>query len=171
MFGAILFSSISYAQENTLDDRDPVSMIKASIIFQFAYQSEWPDANRSSSSDFWIGVYNNETVYAYLIEKYATQPIGSQILKIKKIENLNDCSSVQILFVDKSKQVDMKDINQIIKNENVMMISDVEDAFSKGATVQFLVEDSKTKYAINEDRAKKNGILIGNMLKEWAVKR
>jgi hypothetical protein len=169
LFMILFISSIAFSQDNGLDDRDPVAMIKASIIFQFAYQSEWPKIE-NRSSDFLIGVYHNDVIYDQLVLKYATQPIGDQVLKIEQIHNLEDCSTVQIVFVDKSKKAELKQISQLIGNQSVMLISDCEKATNEGATVGFVVEDAKTKFEINEKEVKKKRISIGTMLREWAVK-
>ena len=61
-------ASYGFSQENTLEEGDPVAMIKSAIIFQFAFQSEWPD---SDSPDFLIGVYGNDVIYEKLLNKYA----------------------------------------------------------------------------------------------------
>ena len=171
-FLIVLFAGLStaaFSQNNDLDERDPVAHIKSSFIFQFAYLSEWPAESREGS-EFVIGVYGNDVIYETLVKKYATQPIGKQILKIKNISTIEEAQESHLVFVDKSSESDLKDIIKSLSNSPTMLVSDASTALELGATIAFVAIDSNVRYKLNEKDAKKKSILFGNELKSWEIK-
>ncbi len=153
--------------EQRIDNRNPAAMMRASFLFQFAKQSNWN--NSESSQPFVIAVYNNTDVYKYLSKKYASQPVGSQTLKVIEIKTTDQLATANIIFVDKSKMADFKKIKQHYANASTMIVTEKQGSLKEGSIINFLIIDSKLKIEINNEEAKKKKISIGKQLLNWSV--
>lgn len=164
----LVISKSGFSQhEQKIDSRNPQAMMKASFLFQFAKQNKWPSTN--TSSPFIIAVYGNHDIYNYLSEKYATQPIGSQTLKIVEITTNSEFKNASIVFVDQSKMNDFELIKRHFSNQNTMLVTDNQGALSRGAIINFIRKNSQLKIEINNKEAIAKNIGIGKILLKWSV--
>ncbi len=65
-------------------------------------------------------------------------------------------------------------LNQLVastSDQPVMVITAVQEAMPKGAVVNFLSEEGRTKYELNLSNAEQRGLLVGNRILSWAVER
>jgi len=164
----LITANVGFSQhDQKLDERNPQAMMKATFLFQFAKQSNWIES--VSSESFIIAVYGNTDVYNHLSEKYATQPIGNQTLKIIEIKSIAQLSEASIVFIDKSKMKDFNAIKQHFHNQNTMLVTETKGALKKGSMINFLLIDSELKIEINNKEAQIKKISIGILLIKWAI--
>ena len=142
--------------EEQLDATDTQAIRKASFIFHFAVGNNWPESNRKG--EFVIAILGNQNIYEELVDKYATKPVGSQVLKIVNLENAQFDIAPHILYLDKSMQSELKGVVEKTKNYNTLVVGDSPGSLTNGAIINFKVVDSRIRYEINLEAAKK-GIL------------
>ena len=155
------------AQDQKIDDRNPRAMMKASFLFQFAKQSNWSPAIKKEN--FVIAVYNNHDIYLHLSKKYATQPIGSQTLKIIEVTDIENMETPDIFFIDKSSMEEFFKIKNLFSSTNTMIVTESEGALAQGSIINFLVVESVLKIEINNNEAQKKKISIGKLLLNWSI--
>ncbi len=63
-----------------LDSADTIAITKASFLFQFARSNDWPEETKEGN--FKIGIHGNRILFDFLVEKYSSQSIGSQMLEM-----------------------------------------------------------------------------------------
>lgn len=167
LFFELISSAVIAQGEQKIDERNPQAMMKATFLFQFAKQSNW--INSDNSKPFVIAVYGNDDVYKHLSEKYATQPVGGQSLKVMKINSIDELSEAYIVFIDKSKMEDFTRIKNYYASKNTMLVTEAKESLAKGATINFVRIDSNLKIEINNNEAKKKEISIGKLLLKWSI--
>ena len=164
----MLITSIGFGQgEQKIDERNPQAMLKATFLFQFAKQSNWSAAQ--ASQPFIIAVYGNNDVYKHLSDKYATQPVGGQVLKIIKINSLSDLRPASIVFIDRSKMTDFEVIKKYYSNQSTMLVTEEKEALNRGAIINFVRIESILKIEINNREAQRKQISIGKLLLKWSI--
>lgn len=168
IFFLLFFTVAGFAQqEQKIDDRNPQAMMKATFLFQFGKQSNWP--MNQSAVPFIIAVYGNDDIYDYLSTKYETQPIGNQTLKVIKITSLAELDNASIVFIDSSKMEDFDSVKFHFKNEFTMLVTDSPGALKKGSVINFIIVDGGLRIEINNKEADRKKIGIGVALVKWAV--
>ena len=154
-----------------LDEANTIAITKASFLFQFARSNDWP--NDKKQGNFRIGIQGNTALYNLLVEKYAGQTIGSQMLEVVEIDNselLNEF--IHVLYTES----DGEELLQLIKNtaeKPIMVVTsvDADTAMPEGAVVNFVVQTSRIRYELDMENALKRGLIVGNRILSWAITR
>lgn len=164
-----ILSAISLqAQDAVMDETDVQANYKASYLFNFAKYCDWPELYKKG--EFVIAVAGNAAVSKELQEKYKGKPIGSQTLVVKTVSATDKPEGVvHILFVSRAAS---KDLAQFVKNYKkmpTMIVCEQDGALDSGAFINFKAVDAVLKFEVNDSRAKEAGVLIGDILKGWAL--
>ncbi len=135
--------------------------VQAMFIYNFARMTAWPQ--NYQSGDFVIGVYGNSPVYKEMSDLSSMRNIGSQPVKIKQFNSLDEVEKCHILFVAPGHSRQMADISQTLKQRNVsaMLISESRNAISDGAVVNFIIENDRPRYEISTTNARAMGLALG----------
>ncbi|PCJ80334.1 MAG: hypothetical protein COA49_08855 [Bacteroidetes bacterium] len=153
-----------------LDDADTIAITKASFLFQFAKSNDWPENTKNGS--FKIGIQGNKSLYNFLIEKYSSQSIGNQMLEVVWYEEGEVDEYVNILYTESDGEV-LDRIIESIKNKPIMLVTSVnaETSMPDGAVINFIVQSSRIRYELDMENALARGLIVGNRILSWAVKR
>lgn len=169
IMAALLMPAISLqAQDAVLDETDVQATYKASYLFNFAKYCDWPENYKKG--DFVIAVAGNAAVSKELQEKYKGKPIGSQSLVVKTISVSDKAEGpVHILYVSKAASKDLALYIKNFKKLPTMIVCEQDGALDSGAFINFRAVESVLKFEVNDTRAKEVGVLIGDILKGWAL--
>lgn len=156
------------AQDAALDETDVQATYKASYLFNFAKYCDWPEEYKKV--DFVIAVAGNSGVLKELQDKYKGKRIGNQVIDVKELK-LNEKVGypVHILYVGRSASKDLLSYIKTFKKFPTMIVSEQDTALDSGSFINFKAVDSVIKFEINDTRAKEAGVLIGDILKGWAL--
>lgn len=149
-------------------DDDVVAMVKAAYLFKFATANDWPEQSKQGA--FKVGVIGSETVYNELLAKYATKPVGSQVLEVSFIEEDEFDGFYHLLYVAESTApATWRKLQSKLKDRATLIVGDKRASIERGAAIAFVTVDNGTKYIINSGSAQKRGISIGSTIILWAV--
>jgi hypothetical protein len=153
-----------------LDSADTIAITKASFLFQFARSNDWPEETKEGN--FKIGIHGNRILFDFLVEKYSSQSIGSQMLEMVWYEDAEMTEFAHILY----SEAEGDDLATLIKstgNQPVMVVTSLNGGLQmpKGAVMNFLVQSSKIRYELDMDNAVLRGLIVGNRIMSWAVTR
>ena len=90
-----------------MDSADTIAITKASFLFQFARSNDWPQETKEGN--FKIGIHGNRILYDFLVEKYSSQSIGSQMLEMVWYEDAEMTEFTHILYTE-SEGDDLADL-------------------------------------------------------------
>lgn len=165
LFG-FLGNDIDTSQQ--LDDADTEALFKARYLYEFAVSSDWPDA--SKKGPFVIAVYGSSNLFLELTDRYATKPVGGQKLEVIQVMNKEEIPDCQVLCMSRGVSADLPNILQKLKGSSTMLVTHIDGPTKAGVTINFVVEDSKIRFALNMKEAVKRKIVIGSKLIQWATK-
>ncbi|MFZ6050445.1 YfiR family protein [Halocola ammonii] len=160
--------SNSEGDDAQIDEANTVAMIKANYLFNFSKYSDWPDEYKSGK--FHVGVYGDENVFEELLDKYATKSIGSQMLEVTQFESVSEIKRPHVLFVSKEKRKELSELTKKLSKKSTMIISDFSGALDEGVMINFVVQEGNIRFEINEKEADQRKIILGDKIKNWAIK-
>lgn len=144
---------ILYSHLNAYESED---QIKAVIVGKVAKFIKWED---KQSENFVITILNNP--FEKLFENiYKDKKIHSKNVEIKYIDNIDDLSFTNILYIPKMNTEKLKQILKKIENKNILTISDMRNFAIKGGIIQVNFHSQLAKLKINLAGASKENLQI-----------
>jgi hypothetical protein len=170
LFLAVIFyASLSQAQSvPEFEGKDTGALIKAMYIYNFAKLVDWPTEYKQGN--FVISVMGGSTLHQELVKKYNTKQIGSQQIEIRKVSRTLNISQCHVLFVGKEHNDFLAEISKALAGSATLIVAEDKGALSKGAALNFVVEDANLKFELDVGNATKRNLFIGSTLKSLALR-
>ena len=130
--------------------------VRANIIYHFTKYVNWPEFN--NNSDFVIGVLGNSTIVDELKKVTAGKSLGYHKIVVKPFTSSESSYVCNLLFISEAKSSSLKRVLAIL------IVTEEEGLSSKGACINFVVEDDKTKLEFNTGNIIKRNLKIANEL-------
>ena len=142
------------------------STAKATFIYNFTRFIEWP--KKANSSNFIIQVYGSDDVYNELTQFTNNKFVGSQQIKVIKVNKIDDIKNCDLLFVGFDKSNKLKDIIALLNNSNTLIISEKNGALQEGSGINFVLNDDKLSYEIKPVNLTKAGLKLSSSIIKYA---
>ncbi len=132
------------------------------FIYNFTKYVKWPD---ESHSTFVIGVLGNSEVFASLLEmsEKKKDASGGQI-KVVKFNSLAEVRDCHILFIPERESSKLAEINAKTSGMNLLVITEKSGLAEKGAVINFIEEEGKLKFELNQAQAESRGLKVSGSL-------
>lgn len=159
-----LFSLLASTQaaSGSLD----ANQLKAAYLYNFARYVEWPKtAHASSDSALEIGVVGNTAISDLLEKTVKGKTIGDRNLRVVRFDSALDAKSSHILFVagDRSEK-ELKAAIEGLAGTHVFVVADADGFAKDGGIANFIISDSRVKFAINKNAANRAGLKVSSKL-------
>lgn len=150
------------AGSETLDE----TQLKAAYLYNFARYVEWPDsAHASANSELEIGVIGDGRVLALLKKTVVGKTIGERGLRVVNFESSSQGRKSHILFVaGKRSAAELERTIQTLKGTHVFVVAEAEGFAERGGIANFIVADSRVRFAINKNAAREAGLKVSSKL-------
>ena len=165
----LLCSSWTMTGQVEMNSTRTVAVVKGSYIYNFAKSCNW-DESFYEQEVFKIAVYGDRELHNELLDKYATRPINNQIVEVVWITDLAQLKEEQVIFVSRFKEKEMALASAICEENGALLITDFNEALSRGSVINFTVINNSISFNVNELQARKNKIILGTRIKNWANK-
>ena len=163
----LVFMSRAELHAQTIPDDNTVAIIRANYLYQFANNSDWPAELKKGP--FIVGVVGNTDVYDVMAAKYATKPIGSQLLSVIGTNEVATAQRVHVLFVDRSKKSEIARYVKEFKGKSTLIVTNWEGALGQGAHINFLSIDGSIRFEMNKTGMLESAITPGVKIVQWAI--
>jgi hypothetical protein len=150
-----------------LDGDEDESTLKALFIYNFSKHVEWPKGKISGK--FTIGVLGNTPVFDKLNQVLKDRKIKDLPVEIRKITSNSEVEMCDILFIARSENDRLKDINEKEDCYGVLIVTEEKDMAKKGACINIIEKDERMKFEINDIAIKREGLKISSQLYELAI--
>ncbi|HSH67316.1 MAG TPA: YfiR family protein [Bacteroidia bacterium] len=166
----ILFSILfctSWIGDKPSASEEASAKIKAIYIYNFTKYIEWPDSYKQGN--FVIGVIgNNISLINELNKMAASKTVGSQRLEIKNISSPDD-ASCHIIYLLSDNSSQLSEVMDKIKNKSTLIITDKAGLASKGAAINFVIQENKQKIELNKSNIERYKLKVASSLVELAI--
>ena len=158
---AILLFVFSYSNAQT-------EKYQSLFIYNFSKYIQWPDD--MNSGQFVIGILGNSDVYDHLVEmaniKKKTQNMD---IIVKKYSNVSQIEKCHILFVSTDFASQLSSVTSSPVTKSTLIITDKPGLASKGATINFVEDNGKIKFELNQASAEKRGLKVAGSLTALSI--
>ena len=144
--------------------------LKAAFIFNFAKFVEWPtSAFADAKSPFVIGVLGENPFGTDLEATVRGKSINEHPIVVKACPNLEEARATHILFVSTTEKKRFEEIFKSLRGTSVLTVGETERFTESGGLINFVSENNKIRFQINDPGAKAAGLKISSKLLSLAV--
>jgi hypothetical protein len=169
----ILFSNV-----NAESEKDQEYRVKAAFLYNFIKFIEWPQ-NKVSDKDTISICVIGENPFKKAFGPIKDKQIGNKKIAIKLYKNLEELKTsdqidnirkCHVLFICSSEKKQFKEIFNLIKGHSVLTVSDTEGFLDSGGMINFMIEEQKVCFEINNYSAKQAKLNLRSQLLRLAKK-
>jgi hypothetical protein len=154
--------------------------LKAAYLYRFTQYVEWPKDAAGADNTFVIGVVGQDPFPSQLDRIAKAKKVQNKQIIIRRFASAKDYQPCHILFVSAfaAKDSDEKSAEQRLstllpktKGTPVLLVSDAPGLASKGAVINFFVDqqENRIKLEVNREAEKQAGLRISSELLELGV--
>jgi len=141
---------------------------KALFIYNFTKHIEWPASQKTG--DFVVGVVGQNILVDKLIEVTNNKKVGNQNIVIQTYKSVNEITNCNIVVLGANNSTPKKLALVLQKiNSSTLVVSNGNNSATKGATINFTIQNSKLKFELNNADATKRQLKISTYLHNLAV--
>jgi hypothetical protein len=172
---AVLLLSLIFAFEfgGFAQDSPPTEYeIKAAFLYNFAKFVQWPkQAMAAPKSPITIGVLGDNVFHGDLEKTIHGKKINDHPLLFKEFHSVGDVTNCQILFISPSEENHLPKILDGLHGMSILTVGQTDDFVEAGGMINFVIEDNRVHFQINNEAAKKAGLTISSKLLSLATHR
>ena len=162
----LLHATIAAAQNGQFSEYD----VKAAFLYNFGKFVEWPDGVfASTNAPLLIGIYGNNPFGSHLATVVQGKAINGHPVVARQV-SFSELKGCQILFICRSEQKNTKKILAALDGAGVLTVTEEMDLAQSGVMIDFVVENQRIQFEINNTAAEKVGLKISSKLLSLAVK-
>jgi hypothetical protein len=135
------------------------------FIYNFTKYIQWPATQQSG--DFVIAVVGNSPVFDELSKITVNKMVGTQKIVVKKFGSAGEIDNCQIVFVPGAGNFEA--VQEKLKDKAVLMITEKPGMARKGSGINFVIQDNKWKFELNEAMTQHAGLKVSKELAKLAI--
>ncbi len=144
--------------------------IKAAFLYNFAKFVEWPpQAFAGPKSPMVIGVLGKNVFGDDLEQTIRNKTINGHPFQFKEVHSVTEATNCHILFISASERDRLPKILSGLRNADVLTVSETGHFIEAGGMINFVIEDNRVHFQINDAAAKKAGLKISSKLLSLAT--
>ena len=130
-------------------------VLKSHFVDKFIYFINWPTTNQNNISKdsvfFNIKVIGENSFDDSLETVFRNKKIKNKKIKIHYIDNLEEITNCDILFISSSKRDSINHIVAYTKGKSILLIGDSEGFASEGVHLNFFLKKGQIRFEINPE--------------------
>jgi hypothetical protein len=137
------------------------------FIYNFTKYIQWPA--QQQSGDFVIGVLGSSAISAELEKMAVNKMVGSQKIVVKKFKSAAEATDCHILFLPNTGNHNFDDLQRKFKGKPTLLITEKPGLAEKGSGINFIIQDNKWKFELNEAATQSSGLKVSKELSKLAI--
>lgn len=144
--------------------------LKAAFLFNFAKFVEWPaTAFSGERSPLAICVYGEDPFGRALDMVVQGERVGERSLLVQRPDSVDDLGECHVLFISRSEKGRLRDVMTEVEGKPVLTVADTDGFLRAGGVINFILEDNKVRFLIDQEAAGHSGLQISSKLMRLAV--
>ena len=153
------------------ESRSPEYQVKAAFLYHFAKFVDWPPQAFARPDSPLIITVAGEDVFGGDLERIVkNKTINGHPLIVRHVNAVADLKPSHVLFISSSEQKRLPEILNAVRGESVLTVSETNDFLASGGMINFLIEENKVHFEINNEAAKRAGLKISAKLLALATR-
>lgn len=142
-------------------------MFKALFMYNFTKDIEWPTSYKTG--DFVITILGNSPIMSELEKIASIKKVGTQPIKLEKVNNVDEISKSHMLYIPPSKSSSLQPVLSKLNDKPVVIITDRPGMAREGAGINYVEIDGKQKFEINPSALQKQGLKVNSYLTSLGI--
>jgi hypothetical protein len=152
------------------DSQPSEYQLKAAFLFNFAKFVEWPPAAfAAGTSPIVIGVLGENPFGNDLEATIRNKQINNRSLVVQEFKSPAEATNCHILFISASEKTRLPEILSGLSGTNVLTVSELEGFTTAGGMINFVHENNKIRFQINDAAAKNANLRVSSKLLSLAL--
>jgi len=144
--------------------------IKAAFLYNFAKFVEWPaQAFPGPTSPMVVGVLGENAFGDNLERAIRDKTVNNHPFQFKQFHSVTEATNCQILFISASEKSRLPRILAGLRGTSVLTVSETDQFIKAGGMINFVIEDNRVHFQINDQAAKQAGLKISSKLLSLAT--
>lgn len=162
---AFLTLSTDLVEYTYMQKIDTQAKDRAIYLYNFAKMCEWP----SKDGNFIITIIGeNHGLVTELTNLAKTKMVGAQKIEIQNHQALKEAEKANIIFITPDKSGLLIDAISKYKGKGTLIVTEKTGSAKMGATINFVIEENKSKFELNKAAATKAGLNVSSSLEKLA---
>jgi hypothetical protein len=156
--------------------------VKAAFLYNFTMFTDWPKEKIADGNDpIVIGIIGDDP-FDDAFEPVKNKKVKGKDVVIKRFKELEELKKsgekdesqphpqietlkkCHVLFICSSEKKRLGEIIDLVQDNNVLTVSDIEGFIEAGGIINFVMEEKKVNFEINNISAEKAGLKISSKL-------
>ena len=144
--------------------------VKAAFLFNFAKFVDWPaTAFPAPASPVIIGVLGKNVFGDSLEQTLHNKSINNRPVELKIFQTVAEATNCHVLFISTSEKGHLAKTLAALQGTSILTVSEMDEFISAGGMINFVIEDSKIHFEINDSAAEKAGLKISSKLLSLSI--
>jgi hypothetical protein len=144
--------------------------VKGEFLYNFAKFVKWPrNAKVGSKGELRVCVLGNGEEASILSKVMSGKSAGRREVTVRQVEDLSSAGWCRIFFITKSAEMEPEAIANSLGAASILTVGETSGFASRGLMVNFVTEESKVRFEINERAAQRAGLKISSKLLRLAT--
>jgi hypothetical protein len=135
---------------------------KGAFLLNFARFVEWPAT--PLRAPLTITVFGRDPFGSWLTQLAEGKSIGDRPVHVRYAAQLQDIKPSDVLFIGASERGRMLDVLRFVGRDSVLTVSDAEEFLDRGGVIQFVMDDNRVRFEVNESAARQAKLRISSRL-------
>lgn len=158
-------TALAFVMSTPAAERPTAYQVKAAFLERFGKFVEWPEsAFAGPQASLVIGIYGADPFRGALEELAAQEKINGHPVEIRHLDNLSDLRSCHILFLPATERSAEDELLRAVAGSSVLTVGDADDFCQAGGMIQFILENDRVHFQVNNEAARAAGLKISSKL-------
>ena len=160
MVGVLFFMSFTKVQAQK-------EKFHSLFIYNFSKYIKWPE--NAPSDKFVIGVLGSSQMVKTLEATSANKKINGADIVVRQLNSPTDIQDCHILYVSQNESNKISQVTSSTGKNPVLIVTDKPGMAQKGAVINFIEQDGKIRFELNQSDAESRGLKVSGSLISLAV--
>lgn len=143
--------------------------VKAAFLLKFMGYVKWPEKSfKNAEEKFQVAVVGPDPFGRVLDDAFKDKTVAGRKLEVKRFKTVADIERCHVLFVGSLETPKLAEILEKLAGSAVLTVCESPGSASRGAVINFVIEDKKVRFEINEQAAKRRELEVSSQLLKLA---
>jgi len=145
--------------------------VKAAYLYSFGKFVEWPaPSTPAESASFLVCVLGQDPFGPTLDETVVDAVVRDRPVVIRRVTRAEDAVTCQVVFISASEDAALEPALTILGRSPVLTVGDLPRFAERGGMVEFVVQASRVRFAVNRSAAEAAGLALSSELLRVATR-
>ncbi len=155
----LVFFMVAGMTTQTVSAQTNFYKLHALFIYNFIKNIQWQNVG----DKFLIGVYGSDNAVKVLKENLKNKKMGTKNIEVVRVNSPADASECEVIYAPKSSKAKIIDFINGSNPQGKLFVTE-DDLTKNGASISFIIQNSKLRFKINKNKIDDAGLKVSNSL-------